>query len=85
MRICGTGLQTLHRSILSLQASLVSVHGPPRLHFEPIKFQKFDLNADPDSDPAIRSNADPDPAVKNNADPDPLSWLVGTVPVVKTA
>ncbi len=30
-----TGLQTLQASVLSLQATIFSVHGPPRLHFEP--------------------------------------------------
>ena len=31
-------LQTLQGSILSLQTSIVGVHGPPRLYFEPLKF-----------------------------------------------
>jgi hypothetical protein len=52
--------------ILSLQASIASVHG---IHlfkvFEPPKLQNFDLNADPDQ--AFHCNADPDPASKNNA------------------
>ncbi len=34
----------------------MSVHGPTRLYFEPLKF----LNSDPDL--AFHSNADPDPA-----------------------
>ncbi len=58
--ICGsaiTGLQTL---FLSLQnASIVSVHGPPRLHFMPLKLLDFDLNADPE--PTFHSNLDTDP------------------------
>ncbi len=64
-----TGLQTAQDSILSLQASFVSVHGPPRLHFEPLKPLKFYFNADPDS--TFHSYADPDTASENNADPDP--------------
>ncbi len=48
-------------SILSLQASIVSVNGPP------LKFLNFDFNADPDL--VFHANADPDPASKNNADP----------------
>jgi hypothetical protein len=47
-------------SILSLHPAIVSVHGPPRLHFEPLKLLNFDLNADPDLDLAFHSNADPD-------------------------
>ncbi len=44
---------------------------PPRLYFEPLKTSKFDINADPDPEPAFHSNADPDPASasKINADP----------------
>jgi hypothetical protein len=48
MRICATGLQTIQGFILSLHASIVSVHGPPRLDYEPIKLLNFDFNADPD-------------------------------------
>jgi hypothetical protein len=44
---------------------MLNAHGPPRLHFEPLKLLNFDFNADPD------------PAFKNNADPDPTA----TVPV----
>jgi hypothetical protein len=55
--------------IFSLHASIVSVHGPTRLHFKPLKLLNFDFNAGPD--PAFHYNADPDPASKNNADPDP--------------
>jgi hypothetical protein len=58
----------------------VSVHGPPRLYFEPLKlfYCNFDVNADPnlDPDPAFHSNADPDLLTKImwiHADPDPDS------------
>ncbi len=54
---------------MSLQASIVSVHGPPRLYVEPLKLMNFDFNADPD--PAFHSSADPDPASKTIADLDP--------------
>jgi hypothetical protein len=47
------------RSIFSLQASIVSVHGPPRLYFEPLKLLVNEFNADPDS--ASKNNADPLP------------------------
>jgi hypothetical protein len=40
-----TGLQTLHGSILSLCASIVSIHGPLWLHFEPLQLLSFDFNA----------------------------------------
>jgi hypothetical protein len=43
-----TGLWTLQGSILSLHASIVSVNGPPYLHFEPLKLLNFDFNADLD-------------------------------------
>jgi hypothetical protein len=51
---------------LSLLASIVSDHGPPRLYFELLK-----LPLHPDI--AFLSNADldPNPASKNNADADP--------------
>ncbi len=55
-----TGPLTLQGSILSLQASIVSVHSLPRLYFEPLKLMNFDFNADLDQ--AFHSNADPDPA-----------------------
>ncbi len=45
-----SGQQTLQGSILSLQASIVIVHGPPWLHFEPLKLLNVDFNADPDPD-----------------------------------
>jgi hypothetical protein len=38
-----TGLQTLHGSSLSLHTSIVSVHGPPWLHFVPRQLLNFDL------------------------------------------
>jgi hypothetical protein len=37
-----------HGPILSLQASMVSVHGPPKLHAEPLKLLDFELHPDPD-------------------------------------
>jgi hypothetical protein len=42
---------------MSLQASIVSVHGSPLLKFELRKVFNFDLKADldPDSDPAIHA------------------------------
>jgi hypothetical protein len=73
MGICGP---LLYRppglgSILILQASIVSVHDPPRLCFEPLDLLNFDFNADPDPDPAFHSKADPDsdPTSKYNAEP----------------
>ncbi len=46
----------------------MSVHGPPRLHFAPLKLlENFDFNADPDS--ALPSYTDPDSDSKINADP----------------
>jgi hypothetical protein len=42
---------------LGLQASVVSIHGPPRLYIEPLKLLNFDFDADPD--PASKNNADP--------------------------
>ncbi len=67
-----TGLQTIQSFILSLQASSVSIHVPPRLCFEPIKLLNFYFHADPNL--AFHSNADPDPASKNKVDPDPQPW-----------
>jgi hypothetical protein len=49
-------------SILSLHASIVSVHGPPRLNFQPLKLLNLDFNVDSDRDPAFPYNADPDSA-----------------------
>jgi hypothetical protein len=51
-----TGLQTLHGSILNFRASIVSVHGPPWLHFELLKFEFV-----PDPGPVFCSSANPDP------------------------
>jgi hypothetical protein len=71
MLICDhRSLQAFQGFILSLHASIVGVHGPPRLQF---KAPEFDFNADPDQNPAFHSNADADPdhAPKNNADPNP--------------
>jgi hypothetical protein len=48
-------------SNLSLQASTVSVHGPPRLYFKPQNYLNFYLNADPDTISKNNANADPDP------------------------
>jgi hypothetical protein len=70
--VMGIGLQTLNGSILSLHASIVSVHGPPWLHFEPIKLLNFYFNAE----------LDPVLTFHSNADPDPQPWfcfIVGTV------
>ncbi len=52
-------LLTHQSSILSLQkASIVSVHCPLRLYYEPLKLLNFDFNADsdPDPDPAFHPN-----------------------------
>jgi hypothetical protein len=72
MRICD------HWSIdhlglhLSLHASIVSVHDPRCLRFEPLKLLKFDWNADPD--PSFHFNADPD--FHFTADPDLASPII---------
>jgi hypothetical protein len=55
---------------MSLHYSLVSVHGPSLLLFEPLKISNLDFNADPD--PGFHSNADP--VSQNNADPDLEPW-----------
>ncbi len=48
----------------------MSVHGPPRLYFEPLKLLNLGFfNAD--LDPAFHFNADPDPVFHLNADPGP--------------
>jgi len=52
----------------SCDHSILSVHGPPRLHCEPLKLLSFAVNAEPDQD--FDSNADPVPASQNNADTD---------------
>jgi hypothetical protein len=41
-------VQTLPGSILSLYASIMSVHDTPRLHVEPLQILNFDFKADPD-------------------------------------
>jgi hypothetical protein len=47
--------------------TIVRIHGPPRLHIEPLNsLMNFDINANP----AFHSNAEPDPASQNNADQD---------------
>jgi hypothetical protein len=52
----------------SIQASTVSFHGTPSLHFEPLKLLSFYFNANPsDTDPAFHTDAGPDP------DPQPCS------------
>jgi hypothetical protein len=68
MLICDdwSTVQTRQGSILSQYDAIVSVHGPPRLHFELLN---VGFNADPDLDLAFHSNADPDSASQNNADP----------------
>ncbi len=67
-----TGLQTLQGIILSLHASIVSVHDPPRLHFTPLNLLNSDFYADPN--PVFHSNADLGPTAHSNADPDPQPW-----------
>ena len=58
MQICDHWTScTLHGSILSLQASIVSVHGPPWLFFEPLELLNFDFNVDPNPDPDLYSKA----------------------------
>ncbi len=52
-------MQTLHRSIMILYASIVSVHGPLWLHFKASTAIEFRFDADPD--PAFDFDADPDP------------------------
>ncbi len=62
MRICdhcSTEPPGLH---FQIQASTVSVHGPPSLHFENLTLPSFEFHADSDSDPAFHSNADQAPA-----------------------
>jgi hypothetical protein len=72
MRACVHWSTTLQSSILSLHASVVSVHGPPRLYLELLKLLNFYFNTDPD--PAVHSHSDPDPASKNYADPNPYIY-----------
>jgi hypothetical protein len=41
LRLPGTGLQILQGAILRSTPLIGSVHGPPRLHFEPLKILKI--------------------------------------------
>ncbi len=66
--------QALQGSIVSLHASIVSVHGCPRLHFQLLKLLNLDFIADPD--PAFHSYEDPDPAPQNDAHPSGSANLV---------
>jgi hypothetical protein len=68
MGICDRWFLDLPGPHLSLQTSIVSVHGPPRLYFSPLKVLNFDFNADQNS--AFHSNEDRDPTSKKNVDPD---------------
>jgi hypothetical protein len=72
-------IRTLQGSILSLQASTVSVNGK-RPCVELLKLLDFFFNGDQGPDPAFHPNADPDPdpASKNNADPCGSATLPGT-------
>jgi hypothetical protein len=54
-----TGLQTLHGSIWSLNAST------PQLNFDFDEDPDFEFDAHSDSDPAFLSGADPDPGSQN--------------------
>jgi hypothetical protein len=47
-------LWTLRGSILSLLASVVSLHGFLGLYFEPLKLLNYDFNEDPDPDLAFQ-------------------------------
>ncbi len=55
------GICDHYGGLKTLQASIVSVHGPSQLYFEPLKLL---TNAEADPDPAVHSNVhvDPDPA-----------------------
>ncbi len=66
-------LRILQNRNTGFQASIVSVHGPPRFCFEPLKLLHSDFNVDPNL--AFHSNADPDLAPINNVDPDLQPWL----------
>jgi hypothetical protein len=70
--ICDHWFITLQGSILSLQASIVSVHGPPRLCFEQLKLLNCNFAVDPGPVFAIMRIRIQLP--KNYADPDPQSW-----------
>jgi hypothetical protein len=66
-----------------LHYSIMSVHCPPRLHFEPLKLRNFDLNVDPD--PAFRSNTDQGPAIQNNTNPSAANTVRYRTTVVPNA
>jgi hypothetical protein len=78
---CGSGScystkwckSVLNGSILSFKVSIVSIWGPPVLHFEPPHLLKVDFDADPDPKPGFDFVADPDPAFHSDEDPDPVS------------
>jgi hypothetical protein len=67
-------VQRPSRTIFSLQASIVNVHGPPLLYVEPLKFQSFELKAEPNPDIASNNNKDPDPQPCGN-DADWQHWF----------
>ncbi len=71
-----TNLKTLQGPNFSLQASIVSVHGPPRRFFEPLKLLIFDINADPDS--VFTSNMDPDLSSASKMNADPCGFGIGS-------
>ncbi len=48
VRIFSQWSKSLLGSILSLHVSIVSIRGPPWLHFGPLQPQNFDFNANPD-------------------------------------
>jgi hypothetical protein len=76
LRICCYWFfRPLMGSILSLQASIVSVYGPPRLCFEPLKLLNCDFDADP-PDPifAIMRIRIQLPTNNTDPDPDPQPW-----------
>ncbi len=64
MLICDhRSLQAFQGFILSLHASLVAVHGPPRLQFKLLKLLNVDFDADPDQNPAFTGSSS-----QNNVD-----------------
>jgi hypothetical protein len=64
----------LQGSILSLQASIVSVQGPQWLWFEPLKLLNFDFNEVTDLDFYFNADPETDAAFKNNANLDLPPW-----------
>ncbi len=68
--------RTFIAPFLSLHASIVSIHRPHWLHFEPLKLLNFGFNPDP----AFQSSAGPDLASQNNGDPalDPQPLFTGS-------